>query len=126
MTMYLAIAVGGAFGAIGRYWISSTTYRWLGSDFPFGTLMVNISGSFLMGFLVIVLAEKWTLSEELKLALVVGFLGSYTTFSTFAMDGINALNNGAILKASAYILISVFGSLLGVWIGYLAARLLFR
>ncbi|MDJ0881537.1 MAG: fluoride efflux transporter CrcB [Gammaproteobacteria bacterium] len=126
MTTYFAIALGGAFGAVCRFWISTSTYRWLGTDFPFGTLMVNISGSFLMGFLVIVLTEKWSLSEELKMALLVGFLGSYTTFSTFAMDGLNALNNGAILKVSAYVLISVFGSLLGVWVGYLGARLLFR
>ena len=71
MTTYFAIALGGAFGAVCRFWISTSTYRWLGTDFPFGTLMVNISGSFLMGFLVIVLTEKWSLSEELKMALLV-------------------------------------------------------
>ena len=98
--------------------------RWLGTEFPFGTLMVNVSGSFLMGFLVILLTEKLSVPEEVKLALLVGFLGSYTTFSTFALDGLNWLHNGAVMKVAAYVLFSVFGSLLGVWMGYVGARLL--
>jgi CrcB protein len=126
MTIYLAIALGGSLGAVCRYWVSSSTYNWLGTDFPFGTLMVNVSGSFLMGFLVILLTEKLSVSEELKFALLVGFLGSYTTFSTFAMDGLNWMNNGAVIKVAVYVLVSVFGSLLGVWMGYLGARLLIR
>lgn len=126
MTLYLAIALGGSLGAVSRYWVSAKTYLWLGTEFPYGTLMVNISGSFIMGFLAIVLTEKIELPEEIKFALLVGFLGSYTTFSTFALDGLQALNNGAIMKVVLYILISVFGSLLGVWMGYLGARLLMR
>jgi len=126
MTIYLAIALGGSLGAVCRYWVSTSTYNWLGAGLPFGTLVVNISGSFLMGFLVIIMSEKISVPEELKFALLVGFLGSYTTFSTFALDGLNALNNGALMKAAAYVLISVFGSLLGVWMGYLGARLLIK
>ncbi len=126
MSLYLAIAFGGSLGAVSRYWVSSKTYLWLGSDFPFGTLMVNISGSFIMGFLAIVLSEKIELPEEVKFALLVGFLGSYTTFSTFALDSLQALNNGALLKVALYMLTSVFGSLLGVWMGYLGGRLLIR
>lgn len=126
MTIYLAIAMGGSLGAVCRYWVSTSTYVWLGTDFPFGTLMVNISGSFVMGFLVIFLTEKMVVSEELKLALLVGFLGSYTTFSTFALDGLHWLNSGAFMKVAVYVLISVSGSLLGVWTGYLGARLLLR
>lgn len=126
MTVYLAIALGGSLGAVCRYWVSTSTYAWLGTDFPYGTLMVNISGSFVMGFMAIFLTEKLVVSEELKLALLVGFLGSYTTFSTFAMDGLHWLNSGAVLKMVFYGFISVFGSLLGVWVGYLGARLLLR
>jgi CrcB protein len=106
--------------------VSSKTYLWLGSEFPFGTLMVNVTGSFIMGFLAIMLTEKIQVTEELRFALLVGFLGSYTTFSTFALDSLQALNNGFLLKFSMYVLISVFGSLVGVWIGYLAARLFMR
>lgn len=126
MTVYLAIALGGSLGAVSRYWVSSRTYLWLGTEFPYGTLMVNITGSFVMGFLAIVLSEKIELPEEIKFALLVGFLGSYTTFSTFALDGLQALSNGALMKVAMYILISVFGSLLGVWMGYIGARLLMR
>ena len=126
MTVYLAIALGGSLGAVSRYWVSSKTYLWTGTEFPFGTLMVNISGSLIMGFLAIILTEKMEISETLKFALLVGFLGSYTTFSTFALDALQALQNGAIMKVAVYVLISVFGSLLGVWMGYLSARLLMR
>ncbi len=120
--LYLSIALGGALGALCRYWVSSRTYAWLGADFPFGTLLVNVSGSMAMGFLVIVFSEKLALAEELKFAILVGFLGSYTTFSTFALDSLQWLHNGAVMKVAIYVLSSVVGSLLGVWIGYLAAR----
>jgi CrcB protein len=126
MTVYLAIAFGGALGAISRYWVSARTYLWLGTEFPFGTLMVNISGSVMMGFLALLLTEKISLSEELRFALLVGFLGSYTTFSTFALDGLQALQNGAVMKVAMYVLLSVGGSLLGVWVGYLGARMLLK
>ncbi len=120
--LYLSIAIGGALGALCRYWVSSRTYAWLGADFPFGTLLVNVSGSMVMGFLVIVFSEKLALAEELKFAILVGFLGSYTTFSTFALDSLQWLHNGAVMKVAIYVLSSVVGSLLGVWLGYLAAR----
>lgn len=126
MTIYLAIAMGGAFGAVSRYWVSSKTYAWLGTDFPYGTLTVNVTGSFVMGLLAILLAEKLTLPEEVRFALVVGFLGSYTTFSTFALDALHWMNNGALLKASMYLILSVLGSLLGVWAGTLGARFVLR
>ncbi len=126
MSIYLAIALGGSLGAVCRYWVSTSTYNWLGNAFPFGTLMVNISGSFLMGFLVILLSEKINLPQEVKFALLVGFLGSYTTFSTFALDALYGLQNGAVMKVAAYMLISVVGSVLGVWMGYLGARLLLK
>lgn len=126
MTIYLAIAFGGSLGALCRYWVSTATYGWLGTDFPFGTLMVNVSGSFIIGLATLLLTEKLTMPEEVRFALVVGFLGSYTTFSTFALDTLNWIHNGAVLKASLYVLLSVFGSLAGVWAGYVGARLVLR
>jgi fluoride exporter len=126
MTVYLAIALGGSLGAVCRYWVSSSTYAWVGAEFPFGTLMVNLTGSIMMGFLALLLTEKIAVSEELKFAILVGFLGSYTTFSTFALDALNWLHNGAWMKVAVYMLLSVFGSLLGVWIGYLGARFIMR
>ncbi len=126
MTVYLAIALGGSLGAVSRYWVSSKTYLWLGTEFPFGTLMVNISGSLIMGFLAIVLTEKIVIAEEVKFALLVGFLGSYTTFSTFALDALQAFHNGAFMKVGLYIFISLSGSLVGVWMGYQSARFIMR
>ena len=126
MSVYLAIALGGSLGAMLRYFVSARTYLWLGNEFPVGTLMVNVTGSFLMGFLAILLSQKIAVSEELRFAILVGFLGSYTTFSTFALDGLQALNNGFMLKFSLYVLISVSASLAGVWLGALVARLLLR
>jgi CrcB protein len=126
MTLYLAIAAGGSLGAVCRYWVSSQTYALLGTGFPFGTLMVNVTGSMLMGFLSILLAQRLALPDEVRMALLVGFLGSYTTFSTFALDGLQALHQGAWVKVVVYVLASVFGSLLGVWLGWLGARLIVR
>ncbi len=126
MSIYLAIALGGSLGAVCRYWVSTSTYQWLGTDFPFGTLMVNVSGSFVMGLLTVLFTEKLTLGEEVRFALVVGFLGSYTTFSAFALDTLNWVNNGALIKAGVYILFSVAGSLLGVWAGFVGARLVLK
>ncbi len=126
MTLYLAIAIGGALGAVCRYWVSTSTYAWLGAGFPYGTLMVNVSGSFAMGFMVIMLSDRLAIPEELKLALLVGFLGSYTTFSAFALDSLNSLQNGAVIKVGLYILLSVTGSLLGVWLGYLGGKFLVK
>ncbi len=126
MSVYLAIAFGGSLGAVCRYWVSTSTYNLVGANFPFGTLMVNVSGSFVMGFLAIVLADKAHISSELRFALLVGFLGSYTTFSTFAIDALEGFNNGAFMKMAVYIVLSVFGSLMGVWMGYLGARFILR
>lgn len=126
MSIYLAIALGGSLGAVCRYWVSTSTYAWLGAGFPWGTLMVNVSGSFLMGLLTVLLSEKMSLPDELRFALIVGFLGSYTTFSTFALDVLNSASQESLLKAGGYILLSVAGSLLGVWAGFAGARLLWR
>jgi len=124
MTVYFAIALGGSLGAVCRYWVATSTYAMLGAQFPYGTLLVNVSGSMLMGFLAVLLAEKLALPEAFKMALLVGFLGSYTTFSTFALDALHWLNQGEWLKVLVYILTSVLGSLVGVAAGFFGARLL--
>lgn len=122
MNVWLAIALGGAGGAMSRYWVMTQTAQWLGKGFPYGTLVVNVVGSFVLGFLSILLVQKLHVPEAMKLAILVGFLGSFTTFSTFSMDVLNAYIAGQSLKALVYIVTSVLTSLLGVWLGYLFAK----
>ncbi len=125
MSIYVAIAVGGSAGAMSRYWVTSTTYQWLGHEFSYGTLLVNVFGSLLMGFLAVVLVERFDISEEVRLGIMVGFLGSFTTFSTFAMDTIHWIDSGAVLKALAYVLVSVVCCVLGAWAGLIVAKQIF-
>ena len=125
MSIYFAIALGGSLGAISRYWVSTTTYSWLGSNFPYGTLMVNVTGSLVMGFLTVVLVQRFDVSDEVRLGLIVGFLGSFTTFSAFSIDTIHWIENGAVIKALVYILVSVIACVLGAWAGLISAKQLF-
>jgi CrcB protein len=122
MSIYLAIALGGSLGAMSRYWMTSSTYQWLGLGFPYGTLTVNLLGSLVMGFLWVLLLQRFEVSDELRHGLLVGFLGSFTTFSTFALDVLHLTTGDEILKAILYILLSVLLCILGAWAGLVAAR----
>ena len=122
MSIYLAIAVGGSVGAISRHWLSVSTTQWLGMAFPYGTLAVNLLGSLLMGFLSVVLVYRLQVSEELRLGLISGFLGSFTTFSTFAIDTIELGMDDSLAKAFVYVLLSVVLCVLGALAGLLAAK----
>ena len=122
MSIYIAIAVGGSLGAISRYWVFTTMHRWLGQDFPYGVLSVNILGSVVMGFLSVLLVHRFHLSEEIRIGILLGFLGSFTTFSAFAMDTLNLINTGALVKAMSYILLSVLFCILGAWAGLVTAK----
>ncbi|MCG6889333.1 MAG: fluoride efflux transporter CrcB [Gammaproteobacteria bacterium] len=122
MSIYVAIAVGGSLGAVSRYWVSTSTYQWLGVGFPFGTLAVNLLGSLAMGFLSVLLIHRFHVSEEIRIGLLAGFLGSFTTFSTFALDVLQLGSNEAVMKAILYILLSVLLCILGAWAGLLAAK----
>ena len=87
--------------------------------------MVNVSGSLVMGFLTVLLVHRFNVSQEIRLALLVGFLGSFTTFSTFSMDAVHWIENGAVLKALVYVLLSVVACVLGAWGGLISARHIF-
>ncbi len=122
MSIYLAIAVGGSLGAVSRYWVSSTAYQWLGQAFPYGTLTVNLLGSVVMGFLSVILIYRFHVSEAVRIGVLAGFLGSFTTFSTFAMDTLHLTGNGALLKAMSYIVLSVLCCVFGAWAGLVTAK----
>ena len=122
MSIYIAIAIGGSLGAVSRYWMSSTTYQWLGQGFPYGTLTVNLLGSLLMGFLSVLLVHRFQVSEAIRIGLLAGFLGSFTTFSTFAMDTLQLAGNEAIIRAIVYVVLSAVLCILGAWAGLVTAK----
>lgn len=118
----LAIALGGASGALMRFWVSNGVYAVLGRSFPYGTLVVNVFGSLLMGFLSFYLLERMNLSPEWRAAILVGFLGAFTTFSTFSMETIYLLENGAVLRAFLNMIGSVVLCVAAAGAGLLFAR----
>jgi CrcB protein len=122
MSIYVAIAVGGSLGAVSRYWMSTSIYQWLGFGFPWGTLAVNLLGSLTMGFLSELLVDRFHVSDEIRIGLLAGFLGSFTTFSTFAIDVLQLGSNQSEVKAILYILLSVLLCILGALAGLLAAK----
>jgi len=118
----LAIAIGGAAGAVLRYWTSTGIYALVGRTFPYGTLVVNVAGSLLMGFLYVLLVERLALSVEWRAALLIGVLGAFTTFSTFSMETFALFEDGERLKALMNIILSVTLCLVAVWLGVVAGR----
>lgn len=122
MTQALAIAAGGALGALLRYWISGGIGAWLGRGFPYGTLAVNVLGCLLMGLLYVLLIERMSLGPLWRAGLLVGVLGGFTTFSAFSIETFSLIEEGAVLKACINIAASVSASLGATWIGVIAGR----
>lgn len=122
MQHLISIAIGGAVGALGRYWISSifntATYR-----IPYGTLICNIFGSFLMGVCFVLILEKSKLDPEMRPLLMIGFLGAFTTFSTFSLETAALLHEGHLVSAIIYALSSMLLCLLALYVGLWLTRL---
>jgi len=122
LTTLFAIALGGAAGAVSRYLSSQWIYSLLGKSFPFGTLIVNFVGSFFMGLLAILLIERLMLAPEVRAFLLVGFLGSFTTFSAFSFETVNLIGSGDFIKAGVNIVINVFVCIVACWAGMILGR----
>lgn len=122
---YLAIALGGAFGAMARAYVSNLAIKILGTSFPFATLTVNLLGSLLMGFVAVVIFDYLKLSGYWREVIMVGFLGAFTTFSTFSMEGLNLINSGQWQTALVYFVVSVVGSVSACFVGWYVAKLIF-
>jgi CrcB protein len=125
MKQIVAIALGGSLGAIMRFLVANGIYGLLGRGFPHGTLFVNISGSFLMGFLSTLLLQRFSIAVEYRAAIFIGFFGAYTTFSTFALETVNLFEEGSFLKACLNIFLSVVLCIVAVWFGLIWGRTLF-
>ncbi len=123
MVNTLLIFFGAGIGGVLRYWISNAIYFLAGTKFPYGTLVVNITGCFLMGVLFVLVMERVNgAAPQLRALLLIGALGGYTTFSSFSIETINLIESGDWLKAGIYILSSVIICLLATWIGVIGAR----
>lgn len=118
----LLIFLGCGIGGVLRYWISNLSYLFLGRNFPYGTLIVNVSGSFLMGLFFILIMERFNSATILRSLLLIGFLGGYTTFSSFSIETLNMFESGDYVGGLINIFLSTLLCLLGTWIGILLGR----
>ena len=103
----LAVAAGGAFGSVARYLVGVGSGRLFGTEFPWGTLIINVTGSFLIGAFVGLFAAKWDLSQAVRIFLTVGICGVFTTFSTFSLDAYYLIERGQTFASFAYMMASV-------------------
>lgn len=124
MYTYLAIAFGGALGALSRHWLTSAMENLNSTDFPLGTFVVNLFGSFLIGLVFVVFAEKLSFAEQWRPVIIIGFLGAMTTFSTFSLDALILFQQGQYNTALFYVLGSVVLCLSAAYIGMYVSRML--
>ena len=121
---WLAVAVGGALGALARYAVSIWGFNYSSDKFPYATLSVNVLGSFIMGILFVIIVERAALPAEMRSLLMVGFLGAFTTFSTFSLDALSLWQNGHLFVALVYVLATVVLCLVAISSSIWLARLL--
>ena len=122
MIKFFVVFIGGGLGSIFRYWISSYASKHLPLFFPFGTLLVNILGSFILGLMIFGWDEKGLISPTIKLFIGVGFCGGLTTFSTFSLETFNLIKDAEFLMACLNIAVNVLFTLVGIYIAYLVTR----
>jgi CrcB protein len=123
MASYFWIAVGSALGGVGRYWCSGVAARLVGETFPWGTLVVNIVGSFIIGFFATLTGPDGRVyaSSTARQFVTIGVCGGYTTFSSFSIQTLNLVQDGEWLRAGANVGLSVICCLVAVWAGYVLA-----
>jgi CrcB protein len=122
LVKYLMVGAGGALGSMLRFWLGSYIGGRLGSRFPYGTFVVNISGSFLLGVVLTVLAEKVDRSANWRYLIPIGLIGGYTTFSAFEYETFRLFQEGQMLTAALNVALSVIVGFFGVWAGAIAGR----
>src|SRR5215470_17266028 len=126
MESYVFITIGSALGGAARYWCSGVVARLIGETFPYGTLVVNVTGSFVIGFFATLTGPDGRIfvSSTARQFVMIGFLGGYTTFSSFSIQTLQLMHDGEWLPATANIAASVALCLIAVWLGYALAAVL--
>ena len=122
MTQLIYIAIGGAIGAVLRFTLSNSVYALLGRGFPWGTLVVNVFGSLLMGLLYVFFVERMSVSVEIRSLILIGLLGAFTTFSTFSIETLNLIESGDLIPAGINMFVSVFCCVAACWLGLMLGR----
>ena len=120
---YLVIALGGALGAVSRALLSAQLTKLLGVAFPFATLAINLLGSFAMGVCAVIILDYFKMTGYWRELVMVGFLGAFTTFSTFSIEGLNLLHSGQLGAAALYFITSVIGCVFACFLGWHLAKL---
>ncbi len=122
MNQVLAIAAGGAVGSVLRFWMSTWVHSFAGRSFPYGTLTVNVFGCLAMGFLFVLFVDRLSDNAVLRAGILIGVLGGFTTFSSFSIETLNLIEQGAWVKAA----VNMTGSLLlcvgATWVGVILGR----
>jgi CrcB protein len=122
LNKYILIALGGAAGSITRYWVGSTLAARLGTRFPYGTFVINITACVIIGFAMGFLGKRTDLSPAWRFLVPVGFVGAYSTFSTFEWETLTNLQSGAYWIAFLYVALSLILGLAAVWSGAIVAK----
>ena len=122
MQKYFFVALGGALGSLARYWVGSAVASRMGTRFPYGTFVINITACIVIGFSLAFLTKRTELNAAWRFLIPVGFVGAYSTFSTFEWETYSSLQTGAFLIAGLYVVLSLVLGLIGVWCGVLIAR----
>lgn len=122
LTKYMVVAAGGAMGAMLRYYLGGTLLARAVVPFPTPTFVINITGSFIVGFFLTLATERWHINPHWRLAVAVGFVGAYTTFSTFEYETARLVEDGHFLQALLNIVLSVALGFAAVWAGIAVAR----
>ncbi len=124
MVNYILISIGAALGGVFRYGLASLIQKRIESFFPYGTMIVNILGSFVLGFIMYYLDEKKLLSPQMRLFLTVGLCGGFTTFSTFSYETLNLIKNSQFLLATTNVIGSVLLCLIAIYLAYIVSKAL--
>ncbi|OGU74926.1 MAG: hypothetical protein A2V93_04225 [Ignavibacteria bacterium RBG_16_34_14] len=124
MINYFLVIVGSAIGGGLRYWLSNAVYKYLPVTFPYGTLAVNIIGSFILGLIIFIFDEKELINNQLKIFLTIGFCGGFTTFSTFSLETFNLLRDSQYLFAALNIILNLLVCIAGVFVAYIFSKII--